>query len=116
VSALSDRQRLFARMVAQLFAWLLYKNIPFRLGEAWRSREEAARLAEVGRGTTNSLHCDRLALDLQIDKHDGTLGTIEEYAPVGEYWESLGGSWGGRFSGKTAGDVYHFSLAHGGRK
>ncbi|EJY8354924.1 M15 family metallopeptidase, partial [Cronobacter sakazakii] len=36
----------------------------------------------------------------------------EDYLPLGEYWESLGGSWGGRF--KTNPDGNHFSLEHNG--
>ncbi|HBJ0947911.1 TPA: M15 family metallopeptidase, partial [Escherichia coli] len=30
----------------------------------------------------------------------------------GEYWESLGGSWGGRFKSRPDGN--HFSLEHNG--
>lgn len=30
---------------------------------------------------------------------------------IGEYWESIGGAWGGRFN-----DGNHYSLGHGGRK
>jgi len=36
----------------------------------------------------------------------------EAYLPLGEYWESLGGSWGGRF--KSNPDGNHFSLEHNG--
>ncbi len=34
-----------------------------------------------------------------------------QYADLGEYWESIGGAWGGRFQ-----DGNHFSFAHGGFK
>ncbi|RAP72898.1 D-alanyl-D-alanine carboxypeptidase family protein [Candidatus Erwinia dacicola] len=34
------------------------------------------------------------------------------YLPLGEYWESLGGTWGGRFKSRPDGN--HFSLEHNG--
>ncbi|MFQ9337054.1 MAG: M15 family metallopeptidase [Varibaculum sp.] len=36
----------------------------------------------------------------------------EDYLPLGEYWESLGGAWGGRFKSRPDGN--HFSLEHNG--
>ncbi|MGO3686517.1 MAG: M15 family metallopeptidase, partial [Proteus vulgaris] len=40
------------------------------------------------------------------------LTATSDYKELGEYWESLGGSWGGRF--KTRPDGNHFSLEHNG--
>ena len=39
------------------------------------------------------------------------LQSTEAHRELGEWWESVGGSWGGRF-----GDGNHYSLAHEGRK
>ena len=54
----------------------------------------------VARGvswTLDSRHLDNLAVDMYLFK-DGVIalgGPL--YRPLGEYWESLGGRWGGRF-------------------
>jgi hypothetical protein len=41
------------------------------------------------------------------------LSTFDEHLPLGQKWEELGGTWGGRFGSV---DCVHFSLAHGGSK
>ena len=81
------------------------------LGEAWRSEEEARRLAAHRQGIKRSLHCDRLAIDLNLFVDGVWLQSTEAHRELGEWWESMGGAWGGRF-----GDGNHYSLAHEGRK
>ena len=37
----------------------------------------------------------------------------DDYLKLGEFWEKLGGTWGGRFKdsrGYSLGDIYHFEL------
>lgn len=94
-----------------------------RLGYDWviewsyRPKDYAEKYAEEGKGISNSLHSILLAIDLYLWKDDKYLTTVEEYLELGEYWESIGGSWGGRFkvsNGKT--DIVHFSLEHNGVK
>ena len=46
--------------------------------------------------TMDSRHLDRLAADIVLFK-EGVLVEDEKYRPLGEYWETLGGRWGGRF-------------------
>jgi len=58
-----------------------------------------------------SLHYKRLAIDLNLFKDGKYLEKTEDHQPLGEYWESIGGSWGGRFK-----DGNHYSLAYGGKK
>lgn len=59
-----------------------------------------------------SLHALKLAIDLNLYNEKGEyLSRTEDHAPLGEYWESIGGSWGGRF-----GDGNHYSLEWEGRK
>jgi hypothetical protein len=58
-----------------------------------------------------SLHYDKLAIDLNLFQDGVYLVSTEAHKPLGEYWESLGGSWGGRFN-----DGNHYSLEHNGRK
>lgn len=67
--------------------------------------------ASQGKGSRNSLHIDRLAHDFEMEKE-------EDYKNAAEYWKSLhpDNCWGGDFKGKTAGDIYHFSMSYGGRK
>jgi hypothetical protein len=62
-------------------------------------------------GKWKSLHRKRLAVDFNLFKDGVYLTQTEDYEPLGLYWESIGGSWGGRFN-----DGNHFSLEHGGVK
>jgi hypothetical protein len=81
------------------------------LGEAYRSPEQAARNAAQGTGIRNSLHILRLAVDLNLFRDGVFLSSTEDHRPLGEYWESVGGSWGGRFSKP---DGNHYSLEYQG--
>jgi len=58
-----------------------------------------------------SLHRKRLAQDLNLFHHGRYLRTTRAHRRFGLYWESLGGSWGGRFKKKDGG---HYSLEHNG--
>jgi hypothetical protein len=57
------------------------------------------------------LHKSRLAVDLNVFRDGKYLTTGEQYADLGEFWESIGGAWGGRFN-----DGNHFSFEHNGYK
>jgi hypothetical protein len=83
----------------------------YTYGDAFRSKEQAEWNAKKGIGSANSLHCDRLANDLNIFKAGKLLTKTEDLKEVGQLWESMGGTWGGRFS-----DGNHFSTAFMGRK
>jgi hypothetical protein len=54
-----------------------------------------------------SFHYKRLAIDLNFFRDGNWLTSTEDHAPLGHYWESLGGTWGGRF--KTP-DGNHYSF------
>jgi hypothetical protein len=113
--SLGEMQRKFVLMVAQLIAWA-YKNGRYELtfGEAYRTPEQAAINAKTGAGIADSLHCDRLAVDFNLFK-DGVYQTdTSAYEPLGVFWESIGGSWGGRFVLRPDGN--HFSLAWDGKR
>lgn len=113
MSALLDAQKRFSGMVALLLLRAGALGYGVTLGEACRSPEEAARLAKYGSGVANSLHCRRLAIDINLFRRGVYLSRSEDYLPLGEFWESIGGAWGGRF--KRA-DGNHFSLEFGGVK
>lgn len=108
---LSEKQQLFTKLIAQLILWADEKGYRLTFGEAYRTPEQAALNAKSGKGIANSLHTQRLAVDLNLFK-DGIYQTDSAaYKELGLYWESLGGAWGGRF---TRPDGNHFSLEHNG--
>ncbi|EKN5144495.1 TPA: M15 family metallopeptidase [Yersinia enterocolitica] len=108
---LSTKQQQFTTMVARLITYASEQGYGLTFGEAWRTPEQARLNAQKGTGIANSLHCQRLAVDFNLFI-DGEYQTRSEaYRPLGEFWESIGGAWGGRFKRP---DGNHFSLAHNG--
>lgn len=115
---LVEKQVLFSELVAR-FIWEL-RDIGYHvtMGECWRDPRWAAQLAKTGSGINHSLHCYRLAVDLNLVYEGKFLTTKEEYEPAGELWESYAGGevvtcWGGRFHEP---DSDHFSVFHDGIK
>jgi hypothetical protein len=115
---LRQLQSVFAHRVARLILHAASLGYEVTLGEAWRSPEEAERLAsrKSGRAIKRSLHCDRLAIDLNLFRDGVFLTASDDHLPLGEYWESLSDdiatcAWGGRFD-----DANHYSIAYQGRK
>lgn len=98
---LREKQSKFVRMVALLIQFAYERGYELTFGDAW------ARDGHM----SNSLHYDRLAIDLNLFVDGTYLTTTEAHKELGEFWESIGGSWGGRFD-----DGNHYSLEHGGRK
>lgn len=103
------KQELFARLFSILLGFADVTGHQVTIGECFRPPETARLYESQGRGVENSLHTLRLACDLNLYV-DGRYQTdTEAYRVLGEYWESLGGSWGGDF-----GDGNHFSIEHEG--
>lgn len=112
-----EAQRIFCRCLVKLMSWALEQpGYELRLGEAARSKEEAERLAKTGAGIANSVHRERLAIDLMLDIHGIYQKETEGYRPMGEYWKTLHplARWGGDFHSRPDGD--HFSFEWGGVK
>ena len=109
---LSEKQQLFVYMIAQLISFAQEKGLRLTFGEAYRTPEQAKLNARTGKGISNSLHTQRLAVDFNLVVNGQYKTRTEDYLPLGEYWESIGGSWGGRF--KSNPDGNHFSLEHNG--
>lgn len=111
---LREKQSLFASLVAQLIIEAREQGFEVTFGEAYRSPEEAARLAKLGKGIKNSLHCLKLAIDLNLFRDGVYLSSSESHRPLGEWWEQQHDlcRWGGRF---TRPDGNHYSLEHNGR-
>ncbi len=110
---LPELQRLFASLLPYLLTEAQRLGFQVRCGETWRPPETAALYAQQGRGIQHSLHCDRLAIDLLLDKDGIWQPDTEAYRALGDYWETLHPrcAWGGRF-----GDGGHFSISYGGRR
>ena len=102
----------FTTMVANLILYANKIGYEVNFGEAFRSKEEAARRSlKKGTAISNSLHTLGLAVDLNLYKDGVYIESTEGHKLLGIWWEENGGSWGGRFS-----DGNHYSLEHEGVK
>lgn len=94
----------FTRMVARLL--LHAEMLGFEVAGTYLKRCQDCKV-----GHPKSAHKACLAIDLDLYKNGQYLSSTASHKPLGEYWESMGGNWGGRF-----GDGNHYSLEHGGVK
>ncbi len=96
---LSKKQQEFAWDVSHLIKKINAEGYACTFGEAYRTPEQAKLNAIKGIGIANSLHCKRLAVDLNLFKDGVYLAGGEHYKQFGEYWCSLnplnryGGDW-----------------------
>lgn len=98
-----DRVR-FSHMLARLISFAESRGYEVAI-------DMVKRCQECPVGEERSLHKDGLAADLNLYRNGRYLKTTEAHQELGEHWEALGGTWGGRF-----GDGNHYSLSRGGRK
>jgi hypothetical protein len=109
---LGEKQRKFTRMIADLIVFAYDNGYELTFGDAYRDpRLHGVDGEKRGYGASRSLHKVRLAVDFNLFKDGTFLQTTEDHSPLGEYWESIGGSWGGRFN-----DGNHYSIEWQGRK
>ena len=101
---LGKKQELFSRLMVKLYLKAFELGYEIRGGHLLRCED-----CPTGRKT--SLHKSKLAIDLNLFRDGVYLKETENHKELGEYWESLGGSWGGRFN-----DGNHYSLAHNGKR
>jgi hypothetical protein len=113
---LRQQQTLFTLCVAKLIIRAYEMGFELTLGEAWRPPEMAKLNAQSGKGIANSLHGDRLAIDLNLFKDGAFLSRSEDHKPLADYWKTLHPlcCWGGDF--KPNADGNHYSMTFGGRK
>lgn len=110
--SLRKKQSKFARMVADLIIKAYSLGYEVTLGDAYRDPRLHGELGvKKGYGHPKSAHKNRLAIDLNLFKDDKFLEGTSAHKELGEWWESQGGSWGGRFN-----DGNHYSLEHEGVK
>lgn len=107
--SLVAKQGQFVQMIAKLVDFAFSKGYVLTYGEAYRPPELAKMYEQKGIGIANSLHTIRLAVDFNVFKEGAHLTSGDEFTDLGEFWEQIGGTWGGRFE-----DGNHFSLSHNG--
>jgi hypothetical protein len=92
---LRKKQSKFASMVALLIQFAYEQGYEITFGDAWAHDGHIA----------NSFHYKRLAIDLNLFEDGRYLESTEAHKTLGMFWESLGGTWGGKF-----GDGNHYSF------
>jgi len=95
---LSDQQCVFTHNLAKLILKIVGFGYETKIQELNRTLETQQEYVKSGKSKTlNSKHLDKLAADIVIFKNGVAILSGPEYRPLGEFWESLGGRWGGRF-------------------
>lgn len=114
MSSLYKKQVQFAWMAARLLDKAKELGYEVTTGDAYRDPRVHGEVGvRKGYGHRNSNHKQRLAIDLNLFKDGQYLETTKAHQALGEWWESQGGSWGGRFKG---GDANHYSLEYNGMR
>lgn len=111
---LGAKQRKFTLAVAHLIQYAYSQGYELTFGDAYRDERVFGKMGErKGYGKPNSTHKLRLAVDFNLFKDGKYLDKTEDHKFLGEYWESIGGTWGGRFEDR---DGNHYSFEHNGFK
>ena len=95
--SLREQQSQFARMVGLLINYATLQGYEITFGDAY------AKSGHI----EGSFHYKRLAIDLNLFKDGEYLTETQDHRPLGLFWESIGGTWGGRFKKP---DGNHYSL------
>lgn len=112
MATLREKQSMFARMVADLISHAGSIGYEVTMGDAYRDPRVHGEVGvKMGYGHAMSCHKLRLAIDLNLFRDGQLLQGTDAHRELGEWWESCGGSWGGRF-----GDGNHYSLEHEGMR
>lgn len=99
---LSEKQRAFAKMIPALIDKAHELGFEVTLGDAYRDRR-------CPYGTLKSKHKTRQAIDLNLFLNGKYLRKTSDHQELGEWWESVGGVWGGRFK-----DGNHYQASKSG--
>ena len=87
---LRQKQSEFVVMVIGFIQFIRSKGYEVTFGDAYRD-------PRCPYGVKKSKHHSRLAIDLNLYYGGKYLRKTEDHRIFGEYWESIGGTWGGRF-------------------
>ena len=105
MSELGDKQKKFTSMVARLILHAEALGYAVTFGDAYRD-------PRAPYGAVNSKHKERRAIDLNLfelkDKEWSYLTQTKDHEPLGIYWESIGGVWGGRWTSNPDGNHYEY--------
>ena len=106
---LRKKQSKFAKKVGLLILFAYDQGFELTFGDAWS--RSGYKLYDKNKypyrpHKRGSFHYKRLAIDLNLFKDGKYLRSTEDHRPLGEFWESIGGTWGGRFKNK---DGNHYS-------
>lgn len=108
MSAEGDRQRKFTKMFGKLILWAYQQGYELTFGDGYRDPRVYGEWGEdQGYGHEKSFHKRRLAHDINLFIDGKYQTTTEAHLPLGEQWEKMGGTWGGRFS-KPDGNHYSY--------
>jgi hypothetical protein len=110
---MSRLQEEFAQQVANLIRKAGELGYGVTFGEAYRTPEQAKLNAQTGAGISNSLHIERLAIDLNLFKDGRYILDDEGHRELGTWWKTIGPDyrWGGDFPKR---DFNHYSLSPDG--
>lgn len=97
IKTILEKQFDFTLMVAKLIDFAYSQGYTLTFGDAY---------AKTGH-SPNSFHYQRLAVDLNLFKDKQWLRDTESHRVLGEFWKSIGGTWGGDFKSP---DGNHYSL------
>ena len=95
--SLREKQSQFVKMVSLLIEYATIQGYELTFGDAF---------AETGH-CIGSFHYKRLAIDLNLFRDGQYLTETEDHKPLGEFWKSIGGTWGGDFD-REDGNHYSF--------
>lgn len=93
---LNEQQAQFTRMVSALINHATELGYDLTFGDAWATDGHR----------DGSFHYKRLAVDFNLFIDGVYKRSTASHLPLGVYWESIGGTWGGRFGRK---DGNHYS-------
>jgi len=99
-SELFDRQVSFTQILSRLLLYAETLGYQVTLGDAYATQGHIK----------NSRHYCRLAIDLNLFLSGVYLRETKDHLKLGAFWESLGGTWGGRWQ-----DGNHYQLDYKGR-
>ena len=106
-------QSKFVKMVALLILYAYEIGYTLTFGDAYTQEKEVKcpkceGMIKIPDGhSRHSFHRKRLAIDLNLFKDGKYLTETEDHRPLGEFWISLGGTWGGDFH-KPDGNHYSY--------
>ena len=94
---LQSKQSKFVKMIGLLITYATMQGYEVTFGDAH---------AQSGH-KDGSFHYKRLAIDLNLFRNGKYLRETEDHKPLGVFWKSIGGTWGGDFKNP---DGNHYSL------